>query len=81
MLGASLVKGLSFISKGVSLNLNTSLYLVFGLIFAFITSLVVINTLLKFVKKHSFIGFGVYRIIIGILLIVLLSFNVIGGSF
>ena len=71
MIGASLVKFISFMGEGVAWDLNMTLYLVFGLLAAFITSLVIINTLMKFIKKHTFIGFGYYRIVLGVVLIIL----------
>lgn len=77
MIGASLVKLISFLGEGVAWNLDMTLYMVFGLASAFITSLVIINTLMKFIKKHTFIGFGYYRIILGIVLIILLCCGVL----
>ena len=71
MIGASLVKFISFMGEGVAWDLNMTLYMVFGLLAAFITSLVIINTLMKFIKKHTFIGFGYYRILLGAILIIL----------
>ncbi len=76
MIGASLIKFISFMSAGVAWDLNMTLYLVFGLISAFVTSLIIINTLMKFIKKHTFIGFGYYRILLGIVLIILVCAGV-----
>lgn len=44
-----------------------------GFLVAFISALVVVKWLIKFVRSHSFVGFGVYRIIFGILVLVLLG--------
>ena len=76
MIGASLVKLMSFVGEGVAWDLNMTLYLVFGLLAAFITSLIIINTLMKFIKKHTFIGFGYYRILLGLVLVLLFAFGV-----
>jgi undecaprenyl-diphosphatase len=38
-----------------------------GFIVAFISALFAIKWLLKFISNHSFISFGIYRIILGIL--------------
>ena len=76
MIGASLVKLISFVGEGVAWDLNMTLYLVFGLLAAFITSLIIINTLMKFIKKHTFIGFGYYRILLGLVLLLLFAFGV-----
>lgn len=43
---------------------DTSLLLFVGFITAFLVALLVITTLLKFIKKHTFIPFGIYRIIL-----------------
>ena len=77
MAGASLVKLISFVNEGVAWNLDMTLYMIFGLGAAFITSLIIINTLMKFIKKHTFIGFGYYRIALGVILIGLFAFGVL----
>jgi undecaprenyl-diphosphatase len=69
MAGASVLKiykhGLNFTSAEWTV-------LVVGLITAFITSVFAIRFLIDFIKKHDFKAFGIYRIILGI--IVLLTF-------
>jgi len=77
MIGASLVKLISFIRSGTSLTSYMIIYLVFGIITAYLVSLVVINTLMKWIKKHTFEGFGYYRIAIGVVLVGLIIGNVI----
>lgn len=77
MLGASFLKFISFMTSGVTWDLNMTLYLVFGLLSAFITSLIIINTLMKFVKKHTFIGFGYYRILLAVVLFILFGVGVL----
>jgi undecaprenyl-diphosphatase len=46
-----------------------------GLITAFISALIVVNMLIKFVGKHGFTPFAWYRIGLGLLCLVLLSFG------
>jgi len=41
--------------------------LIVGFITAFIVALIIIKWFLNFIKKHSFISFGIYRIILGII--------------
>jgi undecaprenyl-diphosphatase len=43
-----------------------------GFIFAFLTALIVLKLLIPFVKKYSFIPFGIYRIILGASLLFLI---------
>jgi len=65
MLGASAIKGLKFILSGVSATGTEIGVLVVGCVVSFIVSLVVIKGLMEYVRKHSFSAFGVYRIILG----------------
>lgn len=77
MLGASLVKFLSFNQAGIEWSTNGIIYATVGLAFAFITSILIIKTLLRFIKKHTFIGFGYYRIALSIVLFTLIGVGLI----
>ncbi len=46
---------------------DTALLLILGFSTAFFVALLVITTLLKFIKKHTFIPFGIYRLILATL--------------
>lgn len=70
MLGASLLKGIKFFMNN-TINTNQIIFLVVGLLVAFIVSLLVIKLLMKYIKKHDFKIFGYYRIILGVILLVL----------
>ena len=72
MLGASAIKGLKFILSGVEATGTEIGVLVVGCVVSFLVSLLVIKGLMEYVRKHSFSAFGVYRIILGA--IVLLYF-------
>lgn len=69
MLGACMIKTLGFIkyvTQGdISVPINAYVVLAVAAAVAFLTSLLCIRFLMDFVKKHSFIPFGVYRIILG----------------
>ena len=74
MLGASALKLLKYaleIVKGEALAPNTTeiSVLVVGCIVAFVVSLLVIKGLMEYVRKHSFSVFGIYRIILGIVVL------------
>ncbi|MBQ6999520.1 MAG: undecaprenyl-diphosphate phosphatase [Oscillospiraceae bacterium] len=69
MLGASAIKGLKFILSGVSATGTELGVLVVGCIVSFVVSLLVIRGLMEYVRKHSFSAFGVYRIVLGILVL------------
>lgn len=72
MLGASLLKAVKFVMEGVGIQAVEIAVLLVGSIVSFVVSLVVIRKLMDYVKKHSFAVFGVYRILLG--LVVLLVF-------
>ena len=70
MLGASAIKGLKFLLSGVSATGTEIGVLVVGCIVSFVVSLLVIRGLMEYVRKHSFSAFGVYRIILGAIVLV-----------
>ena len=72
MFGASLLK---LIKIGFDFALNEYLVLFFGMVTAFVVSVLVIRFLMSYIKKHDFKIFGYYRIFVG--LIVLLYFFVL----
>ena len=65
MLGASGLKILKFIAGGYTATPFELVLLLIGIAVAFVVSLVVIEFLMSFVKKHSFSSFGIYRIALG----------------
>ena len=69
MLGASAIKGLKFVLSGVSATGTEIGVLVVGCVVSFLVSLLVIKGLMEYVRKHSFSVFGVYRIVLGIVVL------------
>jgi len=69
MLGASAIKGLKFLLSGVSATGTEIGVLIVGSIVSFIVSMLVIKGLMEYVRKHSFSVFGVYRIVLGIVVL------------
>ena len=70
MLGASALKAFKFLMEGNSATMTEIMVLIVGSVVSFIVSLVVIKALMQYVRKHSFSSFGVYRIILGALVLV-----------
>ena len=70
MLGASLLKVAKFILGGFTLAPFELLLLIIGITVSFIVSVFVIDFLMSFVKKHSFSVFGIYRIALGVVVII-----------
>ncbi len=66
MAGASLLKIVKFVLDGYTATPFEILLLLVGIAVSFIVSLVSIDFLMKFVKKHDFKPFGIYRIALGI---------------
>ena len=76
MVGASLLKAVKFVLGGAVMRFDYWLILFVGCAVSFLVSLVAIRGLMNYVKKHTFSAFGVYRIALGLL--VLLSFGLFG---
>ena len=72
MFGASLLKAVKFIVAGVSITGMEVVLLIIGTFVAFVVSIFVIKFLMEYIKKHDFKVFGYYRIVLGILVIILL---------
>lgn len=70
MLGASAIKGLKFLLSGVSATGTEIGVLIVGCVVSFVVSLLVIRGLMEYVRRHSFSAFGVYRIILGVVVLV-----------
>lgn len=71
MFGASLLKIVKFISAGFSATGFELMLLAVGMITAFAVSIFIIRFLMNFIKNHSFIAFGIYRIILGAVILLL----------
>ena len=76
MLGASAIKLLKFLLSGVTATATEISVLIVGCIVSFVVSMVVIKALMEYVRRHSFSAFGVYRIVLGV--VVLVYFAVFG---
>ena len=70
MLGASALKAFKFLLDGNSATGIEIMVLIVGSVVSFIVSLLVIKALMQYVRKHSFSSFGVYRIVLGALVLV-----------
>lgn len=75
MLGASVLKLVKFLLSGVSATGAEWAILAVGCMVSFVVSLLVIKGLMEYVRKHSFAVFGVYRIILGVLVLGYFAFQ------
>ncbi len=72
MLGASALKLVKYLMEGIIPNATEIAVLIVGCVVSFAVSVLVIRALMDYVRKRSFSAFGIYRIGLGI--IVLLYF-------
>ena len=69
MAGASLLKVVKFVLSGVAMTGTEIAVLVVGCVVAFVVSLAAIRFLMDYVKRHNFNIFGVYRIVLGVIVL------------
>ena len=69
MLGASALKLLKYILEGALPSMTEIAVLITGCVVSFVVSMLVIKALMEYVRKRSFSVFGVYRIVLGALVI------------
>ena len=74
MIGASLLK---IIKMGNSLMLSEWFLIGIGFVLSFIVAYLVIKIFMNYIKKHNFKIFGYYRIILGIIMIILYFVGVV----
>jgi len=74
MVGTSALKCLDlFLENGVNFSINEIIVMVVGMVAAFVVSLLCAKFLMNFIKKHNFKIFGYYRIILGVILLILFN--------
>ena len=69
MFGASALKLVKYFIKGGTFGANEVAILGVGCVVAFVVSLIAIKWLMGFVRRHDFKCFGVYRIILGVVVL------------
>ncbi len=72
MFAATAKKMLDFYQEGVSLDATQIKLLAVGNIVAFIVAMIAIKTFIGFLTKHGFKVFGYYRIVVGIVILVMI---------
>ena len=70
MLGASAIKALKFLLSGAAITITEVGVLIVGCLVSFLVSLLVIRGLMEYVRRHSFAAFGVYRIVLGVVVLI-----------
>ena len=67
MFGASLLKLVKF---GLAFSFGEFFALILGMVVSFVVSILAIKFIMNYIKKHNFKVFGIYRIILGIVILV-----------
>ena len=67
MFGASLLKLVKF---GLAFSFGEFFALILGMVVSFVVSILAIKFLMTYIQKHNFKVFGIYRIILGIVILV-----------
>lgn len=70
MAGASILKIVKFMSKGLKFNGTEWTILLIGMVVAFLVSVFVIKMLIEYIRRHDFKVFGWYRIALGIIVMI-----------
>ena len=77
MAGASLLKVVKFALSGVAITGTEMAVLVVGCAVAFVVSLAAIRFLMDYVKRHNFKFFGLYRIVLGLVVLAVAAISAI----
>ena len=77
MAGASLLKVVKFALSGVAITGTEIAVLVVGCAVAFVVSLAAIRFLMDYVKRHNFKFFGLYRIVLGLVVLAVAAISAI----
>lgn len=71
MFAATAKKGYDYYKTGIAIDSNQINLLIVGNVVAFIVAMIAIKTFINFLTKHGFRMFGYYRIVVGLLIIIL----------
>ena len=75
MFGASAIKLLKFFMDGFTFTTDEIIIMLVGCIVSFVVSILAIKFLVSYIKKNDFKAFGVYRIILGLAVILYFAFS------
>lgn len=77
MLGASVLK---LLKMKITLGVSGVIVLLAGMVSAFVISVIVIRSLLGYIRKHDFKVFGIYRIALGLIILILTFLGVLPAA-
>ena len=77
MVGAS---GLTLMKQGLHFTGGEWALMFVGFVVAFLCALVIVRAFIRYLRSHDFIAFGYYRIVVGIVVILVLVVQIFGHS-
>ncbi len=77
MFGASLLKIVKYIGGGTGFTAPQFFVLLVGMAVAYAVSLVIIRFLMSYIRKHNFNAFALYRIALGIVVLILAALGIV----
>ena len=69
MFGWGLVKAIKFIAAGLAMTSVEIAVLAVGVVTSFVVSIVSIKFLMSYIKRNDFTAFGIYRIVVGVVVL------------
>ena len=69
MFGWGLLKALKFVLGGLAMRGTEIAVLAVGIVTAFVVSILSIKFLMGYIKRNDFTAFGVYRIVVGVVVL------------
>ena len=78
MAGASLLKVVKFVLDGQTMSSTEIAIMVTGCLSAFVVSMLAIRFLMSYVKSHDFKSFGIYRIVLGVVVLAVAAVSAFG---
>ena len=77
VLGSVILRAVSFVNAQVPFSLEGLAAVLAGMAVCFVTSLFVIRYMLNYVRRHDLKIFSLYRVVLGILVVIFTLFKVI----
>ena len=77
MFGVSL---LELVKHAAAVSLGEVIVLIVGMVVSFVVSVMVIRSLMSYIRKHNFRAFGLYRIALGALILILALLGVLPAA-
>ena len=78
MFGWGLVKAVKFFAAGLAMTSVEMAVLAVGVVTSFVVSIISIKFLMSYIKRNDFTAFGIYRIIVGVIVLAYFGMKAVG---